>query len=109
MQLTVASLILAALIPTALAENCQNTGGVANGECVKYYSNSQCKGDPIGSYKPTCGGNCFQYDSYSSVYVSGDGTYGTDCILYSDDNCQVEQTVSRHHNPFYQCYFWDKG
>ena len=94
MQLTITSLILAAILPVAFAADCQNSGGVANGECVKFYGNSECKGSPIGSYKPTCGGNCFQYNSFGSVFVSGDGTYGTDCVLYSDDNCSVEQTVS---------------
>ena len=88
------SLVLAAILPVAFAADCQNSGGVANGECVKFYGNSECKGSPIGSYKPTCGGNCFQYNSFGSVFVSGDGTYGTDCVLYSDDNCSVEQTVS---------------
>ncbi|EJF64338.1 hypothetical protein BD309DRAFT_979930 [Dichomitus squalens] len=92
MQLTIATLVLAAMLPTTFAANCQNSGGVANGECVKFYSNDQCKGDPIGSFKPTCEGNCFQFDSFSSVFVSGDGTFGTDCTLYSDDNCSVEQT-----------------
>ena len=93
MQLTITSFVLAAMLPFVLAD-CQNSGGVANGECVKFYGNSECKGSPIGSYKPTCGGNCFQYNSFGSVFVSGDGTYGTDCVLYSDDNCSVEQTVS---------------
>ena len=94
MQLTTVSLMLVALLPAVFAENCQNSGGVANGECVKFYGNSECKGSPIGSYKPTCGGNCFQYDSFSSVYVSGDGFFGTDCVLYSDYDGTVEQTVS---------------
>ena len=94
------ALMLVALLPTAFAENCQNSGGVANGECVKFYGNSECKGSPIGSYKPTYGGNCFQYDSFSSVFVSGDGTYGTDCVLYSDNSCEVEQTVSSFRSLF---------
>ena len=93
MQLAITSFVLAAMLPFVLAD-CQNSGGVANGECVKFYGNSECKGSPIGSYKPTCGGNCFQYNSFGSVFVSGDGTYGTDCVLYADDNCSVEQTVS---------------
>ena len=93
MQLTITSFVLAAMLPFVLAD-CQNSGGVANGECVKFYSsNSECKWTPTGSWKPSCGG-CYQYDSFSSVHVAGDGTYGTDCVLYSDDNCSVEQTVS---------------
>ena len=93
MQFTIAFVVLAAMLPTALAANCQNSGGVANGECVKYYSNDQCKGDVVGSYKPTCEGNCYQAP-FSSVFVSGDGTFGTDCVLYSDADCSIEQTVS---------------
>ena len=93
MQFTIATVVLAAMLPAALAANCQNSGGVANGECVKYYSNDQCKGDVVGSYKPTCEGNCYQAP-FSSVFVSGDGTFGTDCVLYSDADCSIEQTVS---------------
>jgi hypothetical protein len=39
-------------------------------------------------------GNCFVYDHFTSLHVSGDGTYGTNCIAYSDTNCQTEMTVS---------------
>jgi hypothetical protein len=72
------------------AADCSNVaGGVANGECVKFYSGQGCQSDEEeGSYKPTCGGNCFQYGQFQSLHVSGDGTYGTDCYAYSDSNCQ---------------------
>jgi len=73
-----------------LAGDCSSVaGGVANGECVKYYSEQGCESSlEEGSYKPTCAGNCFQYSQFQSLYVSGDGTYGTDCYTYSDSNCQ---------------------
>ena len=98
MQLTVTFLFsavvaLAANLPAALAADCLGQPGAANAECVKYYSNAECKGDAISSYRPTCKGNCYQAP-FSSVKVAGDGTYGTDCVLYSDENCTVEQTVS---------------
>lgn len=71
------------------AADCQNSGGVANGQCVSYYSNGGCDGSTrIGRYKPTCQGNCFQYDNFQAVKVAGDGTYGTSCAIYSDINCQ---------------------
>lgn len=64
------SAILAAT--STLAANCQSTPGDINGECVQYWSNSDCQGGQIGSYKPTCGGNCFQYDAFYSLQASGD-------------------------------------
>lgn len=70
------------------AADCQNSGGVANGQCVTLYSNGGCDGSyKITSYKPTCAGNCYQYDSFQSLKVAGDGTYGTSCTMYSDINC----------------------
>ncbi|KAI1774033.1 hypothetical protein F4818DRAFT_442783 [Hypoxylon cercidicola] len=68
--------------------NCQNSPGVANGECVTYYSDGSCK-NAKKSYKPTCAGNCYVDDFYSvAVAVAGDGTYGTDCELFLDNQCQ---------------------
>jgi len=78
------------LIGEALAADC-NSGaspGTANGACVRFYGGAGCGGSGIGSYKPTCGGNCFQYDAFYSLRVSGDGTYGTNCEVFSDVNCQ---------------------
>jgi hypothetical protein len=67
-----------ALLPLASAADCQNSPGVANGQCVKFYGgNGECKGNPLGSYKPDCTGSCFQYNSFGSLKVAGDGTYGT--------------------------------
>ena len=87
------ALALATNLPAALAADCLGQPGAANAECVKYYSNAECKGDAISSYRPTCKGNCYQAP-FSSVFVSGDGTFGTDCVLYSDADCSIEQTVS---------------
>ncbi|EJD54819.1 hypothetical protein AURDEDRAFT_156599 [Auricularia subglabra TFB-10046 SS5] len=95
---TLQSLLVILTAGLVLAKDCSGVaGGLANGECVQYYGGGDCKGLPIGSYVPTCGGesserNCFKYDSFSSLYVTGDGTYGTNCIAYADDNCQQEMT-----------------
>jgi hypothetical protein len=67
---------------------CLGNGGIANGECVRYYSSTGCAAqDQIKGYKPTCAGNCY-VDEFDSVKVSGDGTYSTNCVLYSDSQCQ---------------------
>ena len=80
------------MAPWAMAEDCQNTGGVANGECVTVYTGQGCEDFQIEArYKPTCEGNCFVM-GFSSLHVAGDGTFGTDCIAYSDTNCQVEMS-----------------
>ena len=83
-------IVILALSASGLAADCVTgaSPGTANGECVGFYLGGSCTGE-IGSYKPTCAGNCFQYDSFNSLSVAGDGTFGTDCIAYSDDNCQT--------------------
>ncbi|KAF3937620.1 hypothetical protein ABW19_dt0205679 [Dactylella cylindrospora] len=86
MQLTTYLLPLLSLAATALSANCQNAPGVANGACVSFYTG--CGGLKLGSYKPTCEGNCFRYDSFGGIWAAGDGTYGTNCYVYSDVNCQ---------------------
>jgi hypothetical protein len=75
------------LVVSTLAANCQNSPGVANGQCVKFFSGYNGEGALEGSYKPTCQGNCYRY-GFNSIRVAGDGTYGTNCNAYSDNNCQ---------------------
>jgi len=82
--------IILAVTTASMAANCESSPGIANGECVWFYSEQNCAGPSIGSYKPTGAGNCFQYASFSSVKAAGDGVYGTDCYLFSDYNCQDE-------------------
>lgn len=75
---------------------CTGNEGVANSQCVRYYSSKGCTSDShIKGYKPTCGGNCY-VDKFRSVKVFGDGTYNTDCELYSDTGCQ--NSVGRFGN-----------
>lgn len=65
-------------------------GSGARGECVIYYSGSDCTGT-LGSYAPDCTGNCFQYSSFNSLKTNGGGflaVKGTACKVYSDNNCQ---------------------
>ncbi|KAJ7175155.1 hypothetical protein C8R43DRAFT_1119173 [Mycena crocata] len=60
-------------------------------ECVSYFHGSDCGSNgAISDYVPTCGGNCFQYSSFDSILVEGNGIIGTDCHAYSDPNCQNE-------------------
>ncbi|KAF5133868.1 hypothetical protein E5D57_004496 [Metarhizium anisopliae] len=67
---------------------CGSVPGVANGECVRYYSSTGCADqDHIKGYKPTCAGNCY-VDKFYSVKAIGDGTYSTNCDLFSDTSCQ---------------------
>ncbi|KAJ6779708.1 hypothetical protein PWT90_09421 [Aphanocladium album] len=69
-------------------KECLGTGGIANGQCVRYYSNPGCaEQDHIKGYKPTCAGNCY-VDRFHAVKAIGDGTYSTNCELYSDTQCQ---------------------
>lgn len=74
--------------PLEKRKECLGTGGIANGACVRYYSNPGCEDrDHIKGYKPTCAGNCY-VDKFNSVKAIGDGTYSTNCELYSDTQCQ---------------------
>lgn len=67
---------------------CFPDGGIANGECVRYYSAGGCPDNNlVKGYKPTCNGNCY-VDEFFSVKPSGDGTYSTNCELFSDTQCQ---------------------
>ncbi|KAL7940068.1 hypothetical protein V8C42DRAFT_338649 [Trichoderma barbatum] len=67
---------------------CNGTPGIANGECLRYYSQQGCPDvGLIKGYKPTCNNNCY-VDEFASVKVSGDGTYSTNCEFFSDTACQ---------------------
>ena len=68
----------------------------AAGECVTYYSD-QAHTNPLGSYVPTCKGNCFQYSSFQSLRTEGALAKGTDCAVYSDSNCQNKIADTGNH------------
>jgi hypothetical protein len=77
---------LLAHVHLVLSGNCRS--GISDDECVAYYGGIDCQGDEeIGSYVPTCEGNCFQYSSFGSLQLSGN-IHGVDCEVYSDSNCQ---------------------
>ncbi|KAJ7857089.1 hypothetical protein B0H14DRAFT_2352354 [Mycena olivaceomarginata] len=60
-------------------------------ECVSYFHGGDCQsGGYISDYVPTCGSNCFQYSSFDSILVEGNGILGTDCHAYLDPNCENE-------------------
>lgn len=59
-------------------------------ECVQLYRGSSCdNAEFILDYTPTCEGNCYVYD-FESLKVFGSTYQGTDCVAYSDRNCQDE-------------------
>ncbi|KAJ8111306.1 hypothetical protein ONZ43_g5653 [Nemania bipapillata] len=65
--------------------------GVVNGECGRYYRSTGCE-DQIAAIGPgECSSQCYSsLDEISSIHVSGDGTYGVNCHLYYDSNCQSQ-------------------
>ncbi len=88
----------------SLAGDCENVLGMARGECVQILDSSNCNNlGIITSYKPTCKGNCFQYDSFQGIDIAGDGTFGTSCTVYSDGNCQNE-ILSTQNVKHEKCY-----
>ncbi|KAF2455246.1 hypothetical protein BDY21DRAFT_350258 [Lineolata rhizophorae] len=77
-------------------DSCSNGAG----QCVTYYSDSDCS-TALGSFKPTCEGNCFQFASFSSLGTAGTllPPAGTDCEVFSDDNCQSKIADTGNHIP----------
>jgi hypothetical protein len=72
--------------------------------CVSVHRGSSCGAgnNYLADYVPTCAGNCYQFDSFDSVEVSGSFIRGTDCHIYADINCQHE--VKNSGNVFFsQC------
>ncbi|KAI1120062.1 hypothetical protein F5Y10DRAFT_283587 [Nemania abortiva] len=65
--------------------------GVVNGQCGRYYRGTGC-GDQIAAIGPgKCSTQCYSsQDEIASIKASGDGTYGVNCHLYSDSNCQSQ-------------------
>ncbi|KAG6361362.1 hypothetical protein INS49_009589 [Diaporthe citri] len=63
--------------------------GVVNGQCGRYYRATGCK-DQIGAVGPgKCSRTCYKSsDGILSVRAVGDGTYGVNCHLFYDYNCQ---------------------
>ncbi|KAJ7476419.1 hypothetical protein FB451DRAFT_1033133, partial [Mycena latifolia] len=68
--------------------------GACNGnESIGFFHGTDCQGSfgrEIGNYISICEGNCFQFDSFESLRIQGNGFLGTDCHAYSYINCQNE-------------------
>ncbi|KAJ6534101.1 hypothetical protein B0H19DRAFT_866428, partial [Mycena capillaripes] len=80
----------------AFAKDCITN--IGQEECVAYYRGSGCESPgKLGSYVPTCGGNCFQFNSFDSLSVKGNDVFGTDCHIYSDINCQHQIGDTGNH------------
>ncbi|KAJ7586186.1 hypothetical protein C8J56DRAFT_788019 [Mycena floridula] len=89
MKISYQTVLLALIyhVHTVLSGDCSG----AEGECVHYYCGADCDAPgELGSYVPTCEGNCFQFNSFDSLFVRGNGILGTDCVFYSYINCQNE-------------------
>ncbi|KAJ7495500.1 hypothetical protein FB451DRAFT_1019736 [Mycena latifolia] len=87
MKFTFTAAALFILAPLAWGKECDDS------ECVRLFRGSDCQ--PAGQlvdYVPTCNSGCFQYSSFDSVSVSGSGFEGTDCHIFSDNNCQNQIT-----------------
>ncbi|KAJ6535421.1 hypothetical protein B0H19DRAFT_963463 [Mycena capillaripes] len=79
-----------------IAKDCSNS--IGQEECVSYFRGSDCQGAAeLGSFTPTCAGNCFQFSSFDSVGVVGNDLFGTDCHIFSDPNCQNQIADSGNH------------
>ncbi|KAF3911934.1 hypothetical protein ABW20_dc0108169 [Dactylellina cionopaga] len=96
MQIKAITLALLTSGPLAVfAANCIDSPGNLGGQCVEFWAGGSggCNGPKL-SYRPDCSGACFHYDSFTGIRVSGDGTYGTNCHIYSDYNCQNQITTT---------------
>ncbi|KAJ7450191.1 hypothetical protein FB451DRAFT_1101988 [Mycena latifolia] len=79
------------LFPVLLTAQLVTSKVCQGSECVSLYSGSDCQGE-LTNYVPTCNSGCYQYSSFNSVGVSGNGILGTDCHIFSDSNCQNQIT-----------------
>lgn len=76
-NLSAVIMTIAFLSSGAIARNCQNSPGVANEECVSFYTSSLNDATKLGFYKPDCSGACYTYDSFGGLGTSGNGTHDT--------------------------------
>ncbi|TLS28372.1 hypothetical protein PpBr36_01432 [Pyricularia pennisetigena] len=76
--------------------------GLINGQCARFFLGTGCK-DMVTQIKPDCQGKCHSFpNGIRSVEAAGDGTRGTDCELYSDDNCQTSMAMGRTGNTIFK-------
>ncbi|KAK5164043.1 uncharacterized protein LTR77_010134 [Saxophila tyrrhenica] len=71
--------------------NLQLGGQVVNGQCVRIFSDHQVGAieNPTAAFKPNvCDGTCYPYPpGFGAIHVTGDGTFGTDCHVFSTTTC----------------------
>ncbi|KAI6325485.1 hypothetical protein MCOR34_001117 [Pyricularia oryzae] len=76
--------------------------GVVNGQCGRFYSGAGCN-DMITQINPDCKGKCHSFpNGIRSVKAAGDGTRGTDCELYEDENCETKWAMGRTGNSIFK-------
>ncbi|TLD26358.1 hypothetical protein PspLS_05161 [Pyricularia sp. CBS 133598] len=76
--------------------------GAVNGQCGRFYSGTDCN-DMITQIKPDCKGKCHSFpNGIRSVKAAGDGTRGTDCELYEDENCETKWAMGRTGNSIFK-------
>ncbi|KAK4159892.1 hypothetical protein QBC43DRAFT_360894 [Cladorrhinum sp. PSN259] len=82
-----------------IARSACAAAGVVNGQCGRYYSSTGCN-DQIGSIDPgSCTGTCYNSNTnIKSLKAVGDGTYGTNCVLYSGFDCQGANQIGETGN-----------
>jgi hypothetical protein len=75
----------------AVAGDDCSTTLIFDNPCVAYFADRGAEQSHLlGSYEPTPNGNCFQYDSFESIEVWGDGILPIRGTVYSDINCSRE-------------------
>ncbi|KAF5012033.1 hypothetical protein FDECE_1892 [Fusarium decemcellulare] len=74
------------------ARNACGVDGVVNGQCGEVWDFNDCTGHIVHHIKPDCTQTCIKVadKGIASVRAMGDGTYGTTCYLYDDENCTSE-------------------
>ena len=89
-----ASTLTAALPTNSTTDELVKRKACSGASCVRYYKDGGCtEGLELGNYVPTCNSNCFRYNSFNSLSVSGGAFFqGTDCHIFSDENCQNQIT-----------------
>ncbi|KAI6371868.1 hypothetical protein MCOR25_003896 [Pyricularia grisea] len=91
-------------LPTELErrDNGCALSGVINGQCGRFYSGAGCN-DMVTQINPNCEGKCHSFpNGIRSVKAAGDGTRGTDCELYEDENCETKWAMGRTGNSIFK-------
>ncbi|KAI1873756.1 uncharacterized protein JN550_003025 [Neoarthrinium moseri] len=67
------------------------TAGAVNGQCGQVWDFENCSGKNLQQIAPDCKQTCRKAPAGAkSIMAWGDGTYGTTCYMYEDENCTQE-------------------